>query len=135
MCTVRLPTVGEITSALNEKESCLYEIKYTGVMNGYRQQTIEDRYDTIVIGSGAGGLAAAVLLARYGGQRVLVLERHYVAGGFTQTFRRPGFDWDVGLHYIGLRDEGEQTRRLFDGLTGGGVQWSDLPEVYDRIFI
>jgi all-trans-retinol 13,14-reductase len=56
---------------------------------GYRQQKIEDRYDSIVIGSGAGGLAAAVLLAKHGGQQVLVLERHYLAGGSTQSFRRP----------------------------------------------
>jgi all-trans-retinol 13,14-reductase len=32
---------------------------------------------------------------------VLILERHYTAGGFTHTFTRPGYEWDVGLHYIG----------------------------------
>lgn len=105
-------------------------------MLGYRQQRLDERYDTIVVGSGAGGLAAAVLLAKFGGQRVLVLERHYAAGGCTQTFRRPGFDWDVGVHYIGqMEDPNSPVRRLFDCLTDGQLQWKAMPEVYDRILI
>jgi choline dehydrogenase-like flavoprotein len=52
-----------------------------------------------VIGSGVGGLTTAALLAIHGGKRVLVLERHYVAGGFSHSFHRPGYEWDVGLHY------------------------------------
>ena len=67
----------------------------------YHQTTIDDAFDAIVIGSGIGGLTAASLLARHAGQRVLVLERHYTAGGFTHTFHRPGYEWDVGVHYIG----------------------------------
>ena len=42
-------------------------------------------WDTIVIGSGMGGMTAAALLAR-ARERVLVLEQHYTAGGFTHTF-------------------------------------------------
>lgn len=49
---------------------------------------ISSSYDAIVIGSGIGGLTAAVGLAKLGGQRVLVLEQHYTAGGFTHAFRR-----------------------------------------------
>ena len=87
-------------------------------MFSYRQQAPGDHYDAIVIGSGVGGLAAAVLLAEHG-QRVLVLERHYAAGGFTQTFRRPGFEWDVGVHYVGqVGDPQSPGRLLFDRLTG-----------------
>jgi all-trans-retinol 13,14-reductase len=71
------------------------------VGSSYKQNPIADHWDAIVIGSGIGGLAAAALLAKHGGQRVLVLERHYVAGGFTQSFHRPGYEWDVGVHYIG----------------------------------
>lgn len=104
-------------------------------MFSYRQQAPGDHYDAIVIGSGVGGLAAAVLLAEHG-QRVLVLERHYAAGGFTQTFRRPGFEWDVGVHYVGqVGDPQSPGRLLFDRLTGGQLQWSQMPEVYDRVLL
>ena len=67
----------------------------------YKQHPVSGTWDTIVVGSGLGGLATAGLLARHAGQRVLVLERHYTAGGFTHTFTRPGYEWDVGVHYVG----------------------------------
>jgi phytoene dehydrogenase-like protein len=102
----------------------------------YKRKHLEDCYDAIVIGSGAGGLTAAVLLAKHAGKRVLVLERHYTAGGFTHVFRRPGFEWDVGLHYIGqVQDLNSQVRRIFDHLTDSSLEWVAMPDVYDRIFI
>ncbi|MGB2165416.1 MAG: FAD-dependent oxidoreductase, partial [Flavobacteriaceae bacterium] len=51
----------------------------------------EEKYDTIVIGSGIGGLTAAAFLSKEG-QKVLVLERHYTAGGFTHIFKRNGYE-------------------------------------------
>jgi monoamine oxidase len=66
-----------------------------------KQNSVPDEWDAIVIGSGIGGLGTAALLAKHGGKRVLVLERHYVAGGFTHTFHRPDYEWDVGVHYVG----------------------------------
>jgi all-trans-retinol 13,14-reductase len=102
----------------------------------YRQAQLAEQWDAIVIGSGIGGLTAAVLLGRHAGKRVLVLERHYEAGGFTHTFRRPGYEWDVGLHYIGqMQDELSPVRRAFDHVTAGRVQWKAMPEVYDRFII
>ncbi|HEY1767701.1 MAG TPA: NAD(P)/FAD-dependent oxidoreductase [Terracidiphilus sp.] len=107
-----------------------------GTGTAYKQAKLDERWDAIVIGSGMGGLTAAMLLARHGGKRVLVLERHYEAGGFTHTFRRPGFEWDVGLHYIGqVRNAGDPVRRAFDYVTGGEVRWQPMPDVYDRIEI
>ncbi len=51
-------------------------------------------WDYIVIGSGMGGMTAAAILAKLK-KRVLVLEQHYVPGGFTHMFKRPGYTWDV----------------------------------------
>ena len=47
----------------------------------------EDTY--VIIGSGMGGLTTAVFLAK-AGKKVVVLEQHYVPGGFTHTFKRKG---------------------------------------------
>ena len=102
----------------------------------YKQAKLAETWDAIVIGSGIGGLTAAVLLAAHAGKRVLVLERHYEAGGFTHTFHRPGYEWDVGLHYIGqMQDESSTVRRAFDHVTEGKVRWQAMPEVYDRFII
>jgi phytoene dehydrogenase-like protein len=102
----------------------------------YKQAQLAEEWDTIVIGSGIGGLTVAAMLSIHGGKRVLVLERHYVAGGFTHSFHRPGYEWDVGLHYIGqVQDEKSAVRRAFDHITDGAVLWSAMPEVYDRAVI
>ena len=105
------------------------------MVNGipYKQAQLNGQWDAIVIGSGIGGLTAALLLAKHGGKRVLVLERHYELGGFTHTFRRPGYEWDVGLHYIGqMQDLRAPERCAFDYITAGQVRWQAMPEVYDR---
>ena len=102
----------------------------------YKRYRGNERYDVIVIGSGMGVLTAAVLLAKYGQKRVLILERHYTAGGFTHTFKRPGYEWDVGLHYIGsVGDPRDPTRKLFDVVTGGRLEWEAMPDAYDRIVL
>ena len=59
-----------------------------------------DTFDAVVVGAGMGGLTAAALLARHGAA-VLVVDPHYVAGGNGTVFRRRGYEFDVGLHYIG----------------------------------
>jgi all-trans-retinol 13,14-reductase len=102
----------------------------------YRQTSLEDRWDAIVIGSGIGGLTAAALLAKHASKRVLVLERHYTAGGFTHVFHRPGYEWDVGLHYIGqVQDAASPVRAAFDHLTEGRLAWNPMPDAYDEIRI
>ena len=106
------------------------------VGTSYKQKEIRGPFDAIVIGSGIGGLATAACLAKHGGQRVLVLERHYTAGGFTHTFRRPGYEWDVGVHYIGgVMESHSPIRQAFDDLTNGKLDWADMGETYDRIII
>ena len=62
----------------------------------YKQAKLTEEWDAIVIGSAIGGLTAVVLLGAHGAKCVLVLERHCEAGGFTHTFHRPRYEWDVG---------------------------------------
>jgi len=101
----------------------------------YKQHGIDGKYDAIVIGSGIGGLGFAALMAKHAGKRCLVLERHYTAGGFTHTFHRPGYEWDVGVHYIGQTDPRTLLRRVFDEVTDSNLHWEDMGDVYDKIII
>ncbi len=92
----------------------------------------DDRtFDTIVIGSGMGGMTAAALLSRLG-DKVLVLEQHYVPGGFTHTFARKGYTWDVGVHAVGEVTRHSMPGRLLSWLTDGRLEWASLGEVYDE---
>jgi phytoene desaturase len=60
-----------------------------------------ERYDAIVIGAGVGGLFCANLLAA-AGMKVLVVEQHYVLGGYCSSFRRKGFIFDAATHFYPL---------------------------------
>ena len=100
-----------------------------------RKPDIADHYHTILIGSGMGSLSAAAILSKEG-HKVLVLERHYTAGGYTHVFKRKGFEWDVGIHYIGdMQRPKSAMKKLFDYVTDSNLKWADMGEVYDRIII
>ncbi|MCC6765785.1 MAG: NAD(P)/FAD-dependent oxidoreductase [Deltaproteobacteria bacterium] len=101
----------------------------------YRRAELRGDYDVIVIGSGIGGLATAAFLAKHGRRRVLVLERHYAIGGYTHVFRRPGFEWDVGVHYIGDTAPGGLMRALFDDVTNAELEWADMGPIVERMRI
>lgn len=101
----------------------------------YKRHPVTEDYDAVVIGSGIGGLTCAALLAKHGGKKVLVLERHYTPGGFTHVFHRPGYEWDVGVHYIGEVSPGSPIRRVFDDISDGQIQWADMGDIYDRVII
>ncbi len=100
----------------------------------YRPSRLKGPYDALVIGSGIGGLTTAALLSQLG-WRVAVLEQHYTAGGATHSYERNGYEWDVGVHYIGDMGGATMSRRLMDFLTQGKVAWAPMDAHYDRFFI
>ncbi len=55
------------------------------------------KYDAVVIGSGTGGLSAALSLAT-AGKKVLLLEQHNLPGGCASSFVRGRFEFDASLH-------------------------------------
>ncbi|MBK7864846.1 MAG: NAD(P)/FAD-dependent oxidoreductase [Archangiaceae bacterium] len=64
-----------------------------------------DHFDVVIIGSGMGGLTAALLLLREG-FKVCVLEQHYRPGGCLHRFFRKRIPFDTGFHYLGGLDDG-----------------------------
>ncbi len=74
-----------------------------------------EEFDAIIIGSGVGGLATAICLAR-AGKKVVVLEQHYVPGGWSHSFTLNGHRFSPGVHYVGLIDEGDSTNEMYRGL-------------------
>jgi len=92
----------------------------------------EKKIDVIIIGSGLGGLTVASLLSQRN-YNVLVLEQHDQAGGCLHTFEEKGYEFDVGLHYVGgqVGNRWSPVRKMFDAVTGGRVEWNKLDEPYD----
>jgi phytoene dehydrogenase-like protein len=107
-----------------------------------QQKTKDNTYDIIIIGSGLGALSTASIMAQLYDKRVLVLERHYVIGGFTHAFKRPDkskgagnkakYEWDVGVHYIGGMAEGDRDRGLFDFITNSKLKWNRMAEPFEK---
>lgn len=85
-------------------------------------------YDTVVIGSGIGGLITANLLAQ-GGLKVLLVEQHYMVGGYCSTFRRGGYTFDAATHFYPLLGNAETlTGRLLAEL-GVETGWVKMDPV------
>nr|XP_046187969.1 all-trans-retinol 13,14-reductase-like [Oncorhynchus gorbuscha] len=101
---------------------------------GFLASKVPEKLDAIVIGSGIGGLGLAVLLAKVG-KRVLVLEQHDRAGGCCHTFTEKGFEFDVGIHYIGDLLEHKPFRCMLDQLTNGQLQWEPLDNPFDQVVL
>ncbi len=92
--------------------------------------------DTIIIGSGSGGLTSALALAR-AGQKVLVLEQHYVPGGWCHNFSKGGFTFSPGVHYVGRLGPGGETRAIYEGLGAANdlIFFEQNPEHYEHCHI
>jgi len=90
--------------------------------------------DAIIIGSGAGGMTAALAMAR-AGQKVLVLEQHYLPGGWTHSFPLGGHLFSPGVHYMGALGPGGRMREIYEHLgVAGELVFCELnPDGYDHV--
>jgi prolycopene isomerase len=96
---------------------------------GLRDRLPEQRYDAVVIGAGIGGLVCANLLAR-AGLRVLLVEQHYMAGGYCSTFRRKGYTFDAATHFYPLLgNPATTTGRLLQDLGIDSTAWVRMDPV------
>lgn len=95
---------------------------------GLRNEEPRARYDAVVVGSGIGGLVAANLLAREG-LSVLLVEQHYMAGGFCSTFRRAGYTFDASTHFYPLVGNPETLVGRLLGRLGVETGWVKMDPV------
>ena len=87
-------------------------------------------YDVIIIGGGLGGLTAGAKLAKEG-NKVLLLEQHYIPGGCATTFKRKDFIMEVGLHELDGLDANDPKTEIFKDLgVSDNVEFLKLPEFY-----
>ena len=98
-----------------------------------------EEWDTIVIGSGMGGLSVASLLSQCEDEnrrRVLVLEQHpWHAGGCCQAFERDGYRFGVGVHFVGDMDEGNKLKKMVDALTqqDDKIEWTQMKDLHSTM--
>jgi all-trans-retinol 13,14-reductase len=94
----------------------------------------ETDFDAVIIGSGLGGLSCGAAFARQG-FKPLVLEQHYVPGGYASTFKRPGgFVFDVSLHST-VVGERNGIHNLIPGFPEiEDVEFVPHPSLYRAIF-
>jgi len=91
-------------------------------------------YDAIVIGAGIGGLTTGAILARLG-QKVLVIEKHYNAGGCATVFNRLGsaYEFDVGVHHIGDCGPNGDVPRILRWIGIDNLMWTEqYPSGFDK---
>ena len=103
-----------------------------------KRQELPQDWDVIVIGSGLGGLMAAAKLAT-AGKRCLVIEQHYVAGGYAHHFPRKEKDtmyyFDVALHQTGLLRQGSSQYQVFEEIgINDKLEYVETPSLHRSIF-
>lgn len=88
-----------------------------------------DRFDTVIIGAGIGGLTTGNLLAK-NGQRVLILEKHFQVGGCVTTYQRKNYPMDV-VHVLGGLKDGQPVDRIFGYLNlYSKIKFNEVEKVF-----
>ena len=59
----------------------------------------------------------------------------FQAGGCCHTFIDKGYEFDVGIHYIGEMSKDRINRTLVDQITDGQLEWEKLDEEFDVVSI
>jgi all-trans-retinol 13,14-reductase len=89
-------------------------------------------FDYVILGAGLGGLSAAACLTRQG-YRVVVLEKHYLAGGCCHTFDYGEYSFCADVHYISQCEPNHTIGQFFNYI-GRDVPFNSLnPDCIDRI--
>ncbi|MFT3823667.1 MAG: NAD(P)-binding protein [Chitinophagaceae bacterium] len=92
--------------------------------------TATNKFNTVIIGSGLGGLIAGATLAK-SGKKVLVLEQHYIPGGCATNFKRKDFIMEVGLHEMNGFHDKDIKAEVFDLLkVNEFIQFVQVPELF-----
>ncbi|XP_045626187.1 all-trans-retinol 13,14-reductase [Procambarus clarkii] len=99
---------------------------------GFSLDKVPENLDAIVIGSGVGGLSVAALMAK-SGKKVLVLEQHDQAGGCCHTYIDKGYEFDVGIHYVGEMATQTVCKTYLDQITNGQLEWAPMRDDYDDV--
>jgi all-trans-retinol 13,14-reductase len=71
--------------------------------------------NVLIIGSGISSLTMGILLLK-AGFNVRILEQHYRAGGYLHCFKRFGFNFETGGHYMGALGEGLPFQKILNYL-------------------
>ena len=102
------------------------------IKQGFAKKKIPENLDAIIIGSGLGGLTTGAIMS-LAGRRVLVLEQHDQAGGCCHTWGEGGWQWDVGVHYVGEMGRQTLNKTLLDQICQGQVEWAAHEDAFDVI--
>jgi phytoene dehydrogenase-like protein len=98
------------------------------LFRGLRTRAPRESYDAVVIGSGIGGLVCANLLVR-AGLSTLMVEQHYMVGGYCSTFRRGGYTFDASTHFYPLLGNPETFTGRLLGELGVETRWVRMDPV------
>jgi phytoene desaturase len=85
-------------------------------------------YDVVVIGAGIGGLICAGILAQ-AGLTVLLVEQHYMVGGYCSTFHRGAFTFDAATHFYPLLGNPMTITGAVLGKLGSRTRWVKMDPV------